>query len=481
MTTDVRAGIAGAHAAGSGGAWRCLHCRAPLHPAAAALVCRECGKSYPVLAGIPLLVREPASYLRAECRALLRAAAEARQRRAMLDRAEPHAGLPAAALHRHVDVLEAEAAQAETLLGLLGSALPEDEAGELQAVRPGWSFDTLMPYLVRDWVGTSELAFARASIGAALERALPDRRGKSVAFFGCGAAGLLAGVPPDLTRVVGFDLTLPILAAARRLLDGETLELPLPRVLNPAGRVRLRRPDPVLPQPRPELVAMDALDTAFAPGAIDCVVTVFLTDILPDPSALADEVHRVLPEDGIWINYGPSGNNLKALWRLDATEGAAFFEAAGFNVLHADAQRVTNLDISAACPPVSFRNAMCYLTVARKGPPRRASRSPHIPFPEELGAAVPSHFPGARLVHRLDLAGDGGMLLQHDRTPGREASWELGGRVARLIALVDGKRTVGEIALLLERKQPPVQTAETHRVFARLFDQGVLGWRAPGR
>jgi hypothetical protein len=222
---------------------------------------------------------------------------------------------------------------------------------------------------------------------------------------------------------------------------------------------------------------VDALDTAFADRSIDCVVTVFLTDILADPRALADEVHRVLADNGVWINYGPSGNNLKALWRFDQTEAAAFFKTAGFTVVQAEARRGTNLDISSVCPSVSFRNAVCYLTVARKTGEPEARPTARTPGPHEVWGIVPQHFPGAHLVHRLAEAEKSGFLLQHDRIPGRAESWEVGGRAARIMVLVDGKRTVGEIADLLNRRKPPQSVDETVRAFVRFFKQGLLSWR----
>src|SRR4051794_17063786 len=129
-------------------AWRCLHCRSSLEPGPSSLGCGGCGTSYPMVAGIPILVPEPAAYFRAERGALLQAAAAARQRRTLLEGTEPYASLPDPALRRHRDVIEAEIAQAETVLALLGvpGGLAE-AADESQAVRPGWGFDTLMPYL----------------------------------------------------------------------------------------------------------------------------------------------------------------------------------------------------------------------------------------------------------------------------------------------------------------------------------------------
>ena len=55
------------------------------------------------------------------------------------------------------------------------------------------------------------------------------------------------------------------------------------------------------------LAAMDAFDTVFADGSVDCVVTAFLLDLIPEPRRLADEIHRILRDKGVWINHGPSG------------------------------------------------------------------------------------------------------------------------------------------------------------------------------
>ena len=49
-------------------------------------------------------------------------------------------------------------------------------------------------------------------------------------------------------------------------------------------------------------------------------------------------------------------------------------------------------------------------------------------------------------------------MLRHEAVPGRVKSFEVDGVAAALIALVDGKRTIGEIAELRSREAPP-QTA----------------------
>src|SRR5262249_20959795 len=150
-------------------------------------------------------------------------------------------------------------------------------------------------------------------------------------------------------RVLGFDLTLPVLRVARHLLDGKSLDLALARAITQTGRITLRGREDRPPIPHVELVAMDALDTAFADASIGCVVASFLIDLFPEPRRLAREIHRILCDNGVWINYGPSGP-LQAFLRFDQRETAAFLEAAGFTVSAAEAYRTTYLDLSRDCP-----------------------------------------------------------------------------------------------------------------------------------
>src|SRR5262249_52604247 len=122
--------------------WACLHCRGPLTSGRLGMNCRRCGKEYPVVAGIPLLVRQPDEYFRAECISLSSRAREVRQRRESIGRIDPYADLPRAALERHRDVLSVVAAQAESLLALLEPSAPAletptDDASPSQVVRPG--------------------------------------------------------------------------------------------------------------------------------------------------------------------------------------------------------------------------------------------------------------------------------------------------------------------------------------------------------
>ena len=466
--------------------WRCLHCREALIPDSSSLACAGCGRQYPVIAGIPLLVSEPIAYLRSELALLNRAVRDANRRRDALDKSRGETGLTTASLDRHRDVIDAELARAATFLALLEPAakalemMAEDSADSRGVRRPGWIFDSLLPYLLRDWTNTAELQAANSLISAALGEAFPDPSDVLVAFAGCGAGGLLAEISPDFKHVVGFDLTLPVLVAARHLLDGKDIELALPRAINELGRITLRnRNSPVVGAYR-ELVAMDAFDAAFADGSVNCVVTSFLIDLIPDPRRLADEIHRILSPNGIWINYGPSGP-LRAHWRFDQSEGAAFFEASGFAVVRADAHRATYLDLSRDCPTWSFQNHMCYLTSMRKTGQDRKMVKVAPSIPAEVSRIIPEHYPGATLIKRESLEAEHKhtVHLRHERSPGIVENLEIGSDTARIIGHVDGKKTVLEIANMLKQTSDlPVE--ETIHAFDRYFNMRLLRWRDQG-
>jgi len=464
--------------------WSCLHCRGPLITDRTGLYCKNCERRYPVISGIPILVRDTIGYLRAELSSLTSASQLGTQKLKQLDDLKRNGELPQLSIDRHRDVLESEIAQAEMLLALLDPATKALEAqakteNEASARRSGWAFDTLLPYLMRDWTSTTELDAAKTLIGGALEKIFPDPSGKSIAIAGCGGGGLLTGIPSAFEHVVGFDLTLPILAAARHLLDGKPLNVSLPRAIHEMGRISLCPHEPASMGSRTIVAAMDAFDTALADGALDCVITSFLIDLIPDPKKLATEIHRILSADGVWINYGPSGP-LKAFWRFDNAETAAFFKTTGFMPIDSEAHRTTYLDLSRDCPSWSSRSHMCYLTAARKTEPRQEIPKAPAQIPAQLANAVPQHYPSAHIVRRQNLGLDKALTiaLRFERYPGKTERVGIGAEDVRGLELVDGKRTVEEIAELLNRQSPPQATAVTIRAFKRYFERGLLFWRA---
>jgi hypothetical protein len=96
----------------------------------------------------------------------------------------------------------------------------------------------------------------------------------------------------------------------------------------------------------------------------------------------------------------------------------------------------------------------------------------------EIPQLIPEHFPGATLIRRERLEGEHkhSAHLRHERSPGIVENLDVGSDTARVVALVDGKRTVLEIANILQQ-EPGLSVEETIGAFARYFDAGLLTWR----
>ena len=195
--------------------WCCPYCSGRLQAIAGALRCDGCGKDYPVVQGIPILLRDPVDYLRSELASLERAQRAGAQRRTAIDKDAGAAGLTETSVSRHRDVADTDIARVQELLALLKptldalKSLPVEQQ-KVPAKRSGWGFDSLFPYLLRDWSGTEELRAAAAIIGGAIADAFPSQKGKAIAFAGCGAAGVLDEIKLDFEHIIGFDLTFPI-------------------------------------------------------------------------------------------------------------------------------------------------------------------------------------------------------------------------------------------------------------------------------
>jgi hypothetical protein len=68
-------------------------------------------------------------------------------------------------------------------------------------------------------------------------------------------------------------------------------------------------------------------------------------------------------------------------------------------------------------------------------------------------------------------------IFRHEKLPGRVQSVEISGDAARILALVDGERTVNDIAELLERETPALPRDAVVAAFGSYFQQGLLSWR----
>jgi len=261
------------------------------------------------------------------------------------------------------------------------------------------------------------------------------------------------------------------------LLDGDVINLPS---LRGVTNFRLVRPQDMASASNVFLCAMDAAVTAFADGALDCVVTSFLLDILGNPYLLAEEVRRILAEGGVWINYGPSGPP-NALFRFDDTEMAKLAEVAGFEHISSQRHRTTFLDFTRYDPSSTYESHVCYLTIFRKAAERGLQPTLDRQLPLDLAKVVPYHHSGATLLQPtfpIDPAG-GPMILEYSDIRGQQQRFRIPREAAQLLSLVDGHMTVEEVVRGFNHQRPAFDRADTIQAFRRYFELGLLRWHSP--
>jgi SAM-dependent methyltransferase len=162
--------------------------------------------------------------------------------------------------------------------------------------------------LHRDWCwGDAENA---AGLAAVIDALPAGARPQRVLVLGAGAGRLAhdlhSSLRPGLT--VALDFNPLFLLAASRILAGNSLELyefPIaPRTI--ADHAVLRRlASPAASPPGLELVLADASSPPFQPGRFDLVLTPWFIDVAGEPPArLLRRINRLLTPGGLWINHG---------------------------------------------------------------------------------------------------------------------------------------------------------------------------------
>lgn len=402
------------------------------------LRCTGCATTYPSVGGIPLLLADADATL-SQWRWRLHdfRAANADVRANLLAQLATARVLPAT--RQRLELLRAHLETHEQrLTALLGGAgiQPERRGAPDSAVVPGeGSITSYYEQVHRDWswedAGSREAAEAADAVAAVLP---PDASVGRMLVLGAGAARLARDVHVHHhgTCTVAVDINpLPFLVA-RRMLAGETLEL-IELPMRPArsdvpcvSRVLRSR----LPATADvHLLFADGLKPPVAPGSFDTVLTPWFIDQVPEDAAtLVPTIHTALRDGGTWIQFGPllyQPSHTKIAHRYCRDELAAIAEAEGFRIERSTAQRMLYLQ---SPDGTQGRTELVVTWAARKvsAPPQRAA------------AETPPWL--------VDL------LLPVPRLPGLEGYVAPHPMFAAIVALVDGRRSVLEIASVLATK-----------------------------
>lgn len=415
--------------------------------------CLSCRIDFPSVGGIPWLMPDPRAALiewRGRLHHLLtHYATEAQRQRAALAGSAP-GSLTRRRLEHVTAALDDQAKRIRELMQPLGLARRQEAhavhvaLGTELPLHQGLS--TYYTNLHRDWCwGDAE---NRAGLDAVTASLPPGQAPARILVLGAGAARLAHdlhhAVRPRLT--VALDFNPLFLLAAARILGGEALELyelPIaPRSIADHAVLR-RHAAPQSPSPGLELVLADASAPPFLPGSFDLVLTPWFVDVAGEPvGRVVQRINSLLAHGGHWINHG-------SLAFADAAPADALtleelldqLPAHGFASATARESRVPYL-----CSPASRhgRQETVITFAARK---------------ERNAGPVASGRPVPDWLERGDLPVP---LLPQFRAQ------SLSTRVyAFLLAMIDGERTIRDMARLMEQQK--LMTAEDAEPSIRRF------------
>lgn len=415
----------------------CPRCRGPLVPGARP-TCGSCRIEFPLVGGLPWLFAEPEAAL-GEWRARLHAFLDGVDQQAQCYRAALDDCVPRAKSRNRLKLLSSactdHARRLRALLAPLGvdagAAAPEVYRALGVAVPASQGLTSYYANLHRDWSwGESENEEGYRLLDEALGADEPGR----TLLLGVGAGRLAYDFHvrrrPD--TLVAADLNPLLLLAAQRLFEGSPLELyefPIaPKDIGSHAILRrLQAPGPV--PPGLHLVFADVTRGAFAPRAFDTVVTPWLIDILDeDFEAFARRLNGWLRPGGRWVNSGSlSFRGDEPARRYSLEEVLEIVAGAGFTAVDTREDVIPYL-----CSPAS----------------RHARREGVVTFTATKcdEAAVPAG-PGNRpeWLERTDLP-----VPLSPEIAARQLELRV---LAHVTSLVDGRRSVHDVAQVLVRQR----------------------------
>lgn len=346
--------------------YRCLSCGLELQKSPTDLVCRNCHKSYPIVAGIPVLTPRPEAMLRAF-----------RERMQFRDsRSAPSPVHQAGSLEIASNANQRSRACSESNFQLTTQCLrpildrPVETSSEILSLVDavanrdgGWPSAAMFPYFYQDWSGTAEFRRVKALIIDAMLAHRPDAQCALV--LGSGAGGLVHALAEHCESVYGIDLSLPVLLIAKRILDGSSVSIGL----EDAACKIVDLHNPQGPSPNVQLVTADASYLPFKAGTASLVITQYLMDVVGNPARVASQICNVLKHGGIWINFSlpfSANTECSAPMPVNLSDLPNVLQQFGLAHEYSKSERFSLLDLTDIDPDASTINQAVHFFIARK-------------------------------------------------------------------------------------------------------------------
>jgi uncharacterized protein YbaR (Trm112 family)/SAM-dependent methyltransferase len=207
-----------------------------------------CGRRYPIVDGVPIVLGDPTSYLASEMTTVVERDLDPQVAALLVEHGTDDA--PYARLLEHLSIYL------------------DNQWGDRAAPPP-------------DGPG--------AGVATAILARLAERAGHRVELaveLGCSTGRIVAELAAGADGVCGLDLSFGAVRRARRLLDGERVEYPRRVVGRRYAAARVAAGDRAVPADRRLLVCGDALDPPLVPGVFGRVVALNLLDSVASPRQL---------------------------------------------------------------------------------------------------------------------------------------------------------------------------------------------------
>ena len=420
----------------------CPRCdRSPLETSGEERRCPGCKTTFPALDGIPWLFAEPDATIAQWRQRLQLAVQQQAHEKTRLQSALGKKDLLESTRRRLTLQRDAVSEHREMLLELLRplelrslSASYESHLALRTRLPSDQGLNTYYGNAHRDWVwGEEENAASLSEIEAVLEESGDSATGVCL-VLGAGAGRLAYDLHrrAGATVTVALDFNPLLLFIARRMFAGESLplyEFPLaPSSLENAARKQTlsapeAAPDGLIP------VLADVIRAPFAPARFDTIVTPWLIDVLSeDLRSFAPRINRLLKPGGRWVNFGSlSFEHANRARRYSREEVLDIVSEAGFSKPASRDARIPYM-----CSPHS-RHGRRELVFSLA-----AGKSAEVKAPERHKA-----LPDWIVVGKSPVP-----LLQTFQTQATSTRIH-----AYIMALIDGRRTVEDMAAVLEQQK----------------------------